>query len=581
MPSNTQSLFGPLLTSSLVTAQEPPAPATTVIVKVISGDNRIDPLLDDIAYRFNNGSPVGTAVTVTFSFPVSVPSTYTGEDVLGWKPFSDQQKAATREVLGQLQQQTKIMFQEVAESAYSSGTMRFSNNIQATSAGYAFLPNSTQSENDADTWIAIGTDTGVERGSYSWQTLVHEIGHAVGLNHPGNYNAGAAPKADAVGNFLSADEDAFFNSIMSYRQSAQEINSVWFMPYDVLTLRYLYGTNPVATGDSTYSYSDADGRLVQNLVDDGGIDTLDFSAVTAGIQLDLTPGAYSSVGKLASGANALANLTISFDAVIEHAAGSPADDTMMGNAANNRLGGGAGNDTIGGGAGNDNIDGAGGTDTSVYSGNISDYYISYNRALGTATIKDNRTNADGTDTLKSIERLQFSDKTFDLINPSITGTPGYGKIESFLFDAAYYLLKKPELVPTVTLATAYNHYKAVGAATGDAPNAWFDPVYYANKWADLKPLNLNAATLFQHYNLFGVWEGRSGGPTYDRFDGTRYLSNNPDVAAYVDAYVADFLGSRSNGAIAHYVIYGGNEGRVAFETTGSPIEQVILVGTLE
>jgi hypothetical protein len=204
----------------------------------------------------------------------------------------------------------------------------------------------------------------------------------------------------------------------------------------------------------------------------------------------------------------------------------------------------------------------------------------YNRALGTATIKDNRANADGTDTLKSIERLQFSDKTFDLINPAITGTPGYGKVESFLFDAAYYLLKNPELVPTVTLVTAYNHYKAVGAATGDAPNAWFDPVYYANKWADLKPLNLDAATLFQHYNLFGVWEGRSGGPTYDRFDGTRYLSNNPDVAAYVDAYVADFLGSRSNGAIAHYVIYGGNEGRVAFEMSGSSIEQVILVGTL-
>jgi hypothetical protein len=105
-------------------------------------------------------------------------------------------------------------------------------------------------------------------------------------------------------------------------------------------------------------------------------------------------------------------------------------------------------------------------------------------------------------------------------------------------------------------------------------------VYYANRWADLKPLNLDAVTLFAHYNLYGVWEGRSAGPTFDKYDGTRYLKDNPDVATYVDAYVADFLGSRSNGAIAHYVIYGAAEGRVAYDTAGVAIEQAILVGVL-
>ena len=47
-----------------------------------------------------------------------------------------------------------------------------------------------------------------------------------------------------------------------------------------------------------------------------------------------------------------------------------------------------------------------------------------------------------------------------------------------------------------------------------------------------------------------MWSG-SAGSTFNKFDGTRYLKDNPDVAEYVDAYVADFLGSRSNGAIAH------------------------------
>ena len=246
----------------------------------------------------------------------------------------------------------------------------------------------------------------------------------------------------------------------------------------------------------------------------------------------------------------------------------PASQTFAGNGSNESFTGGTGNDTI---------DGAGGTDTSIYFGKITDYFIKYNRALGTVTITDHRTSGDGTDSLKSIEKLQFADKTFDLLNPARTESAAFGKSQSFLFDPAYYLLKHPDLVPTVTLTTAFDSYKTT-ASQGAAPNAWFDPVYYANKWADLKALNLDAVTLFAHYNLYGVWEGRSAGPTFDKYDGTRYLKDNPDVAAYVDAYVADFLGSRSNGAIAHYVIYGAAEGRVAYDTAGVAIEQAILIG---
>lgn len=154
-----------------------------------------------------------------------------------------------------------------------------------------------------------------------------------------------------------------------------------------------------------------------------------------------------------------------------------------------------------------------------------------------------------------------------------------GASPSFLFEPAYYLFTNPELMATVTPANAFEHYQSVGAANGDAPNAWFDPVYYANRWADLKTLDLDAATLFAHYNLYGVWEGRSAGPAFEHYDGARYLSDNPDVAAYVNANVNDFLGSQSNGAIAHYIIYGAAEGRMAYDTSGNSIEQAILVGS--
>ena len=140
-------------------------------------------------------------------------------------------------------------------------------------------------------------------------------------------------------------------------------------------------------------------------------------------------------------------------------------------------------------------------------------------------------------------------------------------------------MKNQDLIPTVSITNAFDHYVNTGAAAGKAPNTWFDPFYYANKWSDLKPLNLDAATLFMHYNLYGVWEGRSAGSTFDKYDGDRYLRENPDVAAYVDANVKDFLGSRVNGAIAHYIIYGANESRTGYDSNGQAIDQVILVGT--
>jgi len=136
----------------------------------------------------------------------------------------------------------------------------------------------------------------------------------------------------------------------------------------------------------------------------------------------------------------------------------------------------------------------------------------------------------------------------------------------------YYLLANPGKVPAITVDTALEDWFSVGAAKFLPPNAWFDAWYYTNKWPDLTPLYLDDATLFRHYNLFGVWEGRSAGPAFEHFDGGRYLSENPDVAAYVDAHLAGFLGSRTNGAIAHFIIFGSNEQRLAYDTDGAMID---------
>ena len=77
-----------------------------------------------------------------------------------------------------------------------------------------------------------------------------------------------------------------------------------------------------------------------------------------------------------------------------------------------------GNDTIEGGAGNDTIDGGAGSDTAVFRDTYESYTLTYNDD-GSLTVKHNSSSSDkineGTDTLKNIEKLQFSDLTTSAI----------------------------------------------------------------------------------------------------------------------------------------------------------------------
>lgn len=173
--------------------------------------------------------------------------------------------------------------------------------------------------------------------------------------------------------------------------------------------------------------------------------------------------------------------------------------------------------------------------------------------------------------------MRFADAELPLQYQRQALAPGPGKDASFLFDPIFYLLSNTAAVPTLTVAAALSSYQEAGAAQGRAPTAWFDPTYYSNRWADLSPLLLDNATLFAHFNLFGVWEGRSPGPRFDAFDGARYLRDYPDVAGYVNGNLADFLGSQTNGAIAHYLLFGANEQRVAYDSHGAFVDVGYIV----
>ncbi len=217
-------------------------------------------------------------------------------------------------------------------------------------------------------------------------------------------------------------------------------------------------------------------------------------------------------------------------------------------------------------AGNDRVDGGAGTDTMMYSQRRADLSVGWVdgelRVVG----------RDSVDSLRNIELLQFADKTLNLSAPPAGPTPTYGSSNSFLFDPLYYVLANWDLVPSVTLATAAEHFLTIGGAQGREPAPWFNAQYYGSTYADLRAYAGSPSLLFAHYNLFGVWEGRAPSIEMASFDGARYLRDNPDVATYVNANLPDFRGSSANGAIAHFVIYGEAEGRAGYTTGGGAID---------
>lgn len=220
--------------------------------------------------------------------------------------------------------------------------------------------------------------------SYWLNTYIHEIGHVLGLSHPGNYNGTVDFETEAV-----FRNDSNINSIMSYLSGDMNpylpvVDGVVMtpMPADILAAQLLYGSDvDLRPGDTTYGANSNvggylgrmfaarfDGADVPNTVwkgnpmlyaiyDTGGIDTLDYSPVRADQVISLRQGTVS----ITAGAKA-PNMAIAQDTIIENAIGGRGNDVIQGNAAANRLQGRAGDDQLIGGKGDDTLHGGAGDD---------------------------------------------------------------------------------------------------------------------------------------------------------------------------------------------------------------------------
>ena len=256
-------------------------------------------------------------------------------------------------------------------SFVSSGAqITFDDENAGAYASYSWRSNGDLVSADVNVSKAWLNSYGTSINSYSFQTYIHEIGHALGLRHAGNYNGSATYGVDnhyandswqaSVMSYFSQNENTSINASFAY--------VVTPMVADILAVQDLYGTpTAIRTGATTYgNNSNAGGYLAtffesnqtaaMTIYDNGGTDLFDFSHYGTNQRIDLNQEAISNIG------GKTGNLIVARGTVIENASGGSGNDQLIGNSANNILTGNGGNDRLVGGGGNDILRGGGGKD---------------------------------------------------------------------------------------------------------------------------------------------------------------------------------------------------------------------------
>lgn len=364
-----------------------------------SGDINIDALLaGGNAWWHTSGASgiVPSAVAqhnVTYSF-ISDASGLNAQDANGFQALTSSQQDTVKQALDYISSVVGVTFTEVS----SGGDIQYGSNTQSNSSGYSRYPNQGSQvflANNQSTFSGSWTP-----GSYEWETVLHETGHALGLKHPGNYNAGGG---GTPGPYLPASQDNRGNTIMSYHQppnttlirqsngmfSRTDINPDTYQKDDIAALQYLYGS-PQSSDATTYSWSVGQ-AISETIWNNNSASAIDLSNQTLDNVVDLRAGKKSSIAvrnayadmsitaaqyaKLTSGGKKLTsllgvptytgknNLTLAAGSHIDNAVGGSGDDRFITNKDGDNIDGGDGNDKFFVTGGDDTIAGGNGDDT--------------------------------------------------------------------------------------------------------------------------------------------------------------------------------------------------------------------------
>ncbi len=228
--------------------------------------------------QLDTGNPwkASGIVAARFTYGVTTSGSFAGtsSEAAGWSSLSASQAAALRVAVSLWDDVISSSITEAANP--NAADIKVSSTSTGGTFAHSYYPGIVDQETNmwsktsGSVWFSSGTATlqGAAVGNYGFTTFLHELGHALGLDHAGSYN-GAGAAYGNTGTGWKYVEDSRQYTVMSYF-AASSTGADWGgaeaqtpMVYDIFAIQQLYGAdNSTRAGNTVYGFNSNTGSQI-------------------------------------------------------------------------------------------------------------------------------------------------------------------------------------------------------------------------------------------------------------------------------------------------------------------------------